>query len=82
MTATAIDSAEDRRIGQHDINSFWHLLTLAQKVALNKLNQFGYQLAFARSQNNVYLAFAKCNSTYATIDYSGEVELDPKIHIR
>lgn len=82
MAATAINTTNERRSGNKDLDSFWHLLSFAQKVALNKLNQYGYQLSFARALESDYLAFAKCNNTYATIDYNGEVELNPQEVIR
>ncbi|PAJ73611.1 hypothetical protein CJF42_14795 [Pseudoalteromonas sp. NBT06-2] len=75
---------EDRRQFNNisDTNEIWNILTLAQKVALNRLNQFGYRLAFTRASDGTYLAIAICDDTIATIDFEGEVNLNPKIKIR
>jgi hypothetical protein len=82
MSAAVNNQAEERRLGQFDTDAFWHLLSLAQKVALNKLNQYGYQLAFAREMQSHYMAFACCDGRYATIDVQGEVDLTPALVIR
>lgn len=65
-----------------DSDEIWNILTLAQKVALNKLNQFGYRLTFTRASDGTYLAIAICDEMIATIDFEGEVNLSPKIKIR
>jgi len=88
MTALAQCNAEtlveERRKSKHvsDTDEIWNILTLAQKVALNKLNQFGYRLAFTRASDGTYLAIALCDDMIATIDFEGEVNLNPKIKIR
>lgn len=73
---------EERRLTNPDLEAFWHLLTLAQKLALNKLNQYGYQLAFTRASDGTHLAIAICDNVVATIDYEGEVNLNPILTIR
>jgi len=77
-------SIEERRNANFvsDNDDVWNILTLAQKVALNKLNQFGYRLAFTRASDGTYLAIAICDEMIATIDFEGEVNLSPKIKIR
>lgn len=77
-------SIEERRNPNYisDTDEIWNILTLAQKVALNKLNQFGYRLAFTRASDGTYLAIAICDEMIATIDFEGEVNLNPKIKIR
>ncbi|MBU2971128.1 acyl-homoserine-lactone synthase [Pseudoalteromonas sp. C2R02] len=77
-------SIEERRKPNYisDSDEIWNILTLAQKVALNKLNQFGYRLAFTRASDGTYLAIAICDEMIATIDFEGEVNLSPKIKIR
>ncbi|SFC83294.1 hypothetical protein [Pseudoalteromonas denitrificans] len=74
----------ERRIQQSKtaLDDIWNLLTLAQKVALNKLNHFGYQLAFTRALDGTYLAIAICDGVTATIDFEGSVNLNPKVAIR
>lgn len=73
---------DERRLTNPDLEAFWHLLTLAQKLALNKLNQYGYQLAFTRASDGTHLAIAICDNVVATIDYEGEVNLNPTLKIR
>jgi hypothetical protein len=77
-------SIEERRNANFvsDTDEVWNILTLAQKVALNKLNQFGYRLAFTRASDGTYLAIAICDEMIATIDFEGEVNLSPKIKVR
>ncbi|MFY8351683.1 hypothetical protein AAEU29_14175 [Pseudoalteromonas sp. SSM20] len=82
MSALTKNPLDDRRQGERDLNDFWQNLSFAQKVELNKLNRYGYQLAFARKLENNYLAFARCDSIYATIDHLGEVDMEPAYSIR
>lgn len=73
---------QERRNDSLNFNAFWELLTLAQKLALNKLNQYGYQLAFTRAESGTHLAVAQCDSSFATIDFEGEVNLNPTLTLR
>ncbi|ATC96236.1 hypothetical protein [Pseudoalteromonas tunicata] len=73
---------DERRFTTPDLETFWHVLTLAQKLALNKLNQYGYQLAFTRASDGTHLAIAVCDNVIATIDYEGEVNLNPSLKTR
>ncbi|ATC99930.1 MAG: hypothetical protein ACPGVL_00370 [Pseudoalteromonas spongiae] len=82
MSALTNKPTAERRQGEGDLNAFWSNLSFAQKVELNKLNRYGYQLAFARKLEENYLAFARCDTSYATIDYLGEVDMEPHFRIR
>ena len=82
MTALKNNPSQERRQGERDLNDFWQNLSFAQKVELNKLNRYGYQLAFARKLESNFVAFAKCDSTFATIDHLGEVDMEPDYTIR
>ncbi len=72
----------EKRSNIRDIDSFWNILTLAQKLALNKLNQYGYQLAFTRSLDGTHIAVALCDGTVAMIDFEGEVVLNSDLTLR
>lgn len=82
MSALKNKSLVERRQGERDLNDYWQNLSFAQKVELNKLNRYGYQLAFARKHENNYVAFAKCQDAYASIDAQGEVDMEPPQKIR
>lgn len=81
--STLIESENtERRQGVREIEEFWQKLSFAQKVALNKLNRYGYQLAFARQLPTHYLAFVQCDNSFATIDHTGDVNMSPTEKIR
>lgn len=75
------DQQQERRLDDAECE-FWDKLTMAQKFAVSSLNQFGYQLAFVRGQDDDRLAVLLCDEKAATIDAEGTVNISPLITIR
>ena len=72
----------ERRHYSSDKAQLWDKLTLAQKFAASSLTQFGYDLAFIRTNNAGSLAILLCDGNAATILDDGEIDTSPDIYIR
>lgn len=57
-------------------------LTLAQKLSLNDVGQFGYHLAFVRNMPEGKLAIVALDESIISIDEEGEVDSEPNITLR
>jgi len=64
------------------IDTLWDKLSLAQKFAASSLIQFGYELAYIRSNRTDNIAILLCNGYPATISTEGEINTTPYITIR
>jgi hypothetical protein len=72
----------ERRYYTPQQSQWWDRLTLAQKFAASSLTQFGYDLAFVRSNLAGSMAVLLCDSRAATISDDGEINTNPDISIR
>lgn len=83
MQALSInDVSQERRQYNSDSSVLWDRLSLTQKFSANSLTQFGYDLSFIRSSEAGSLAILLCNGSPATVDSEGDINTNPKIHIR
>ena len=72
----------ERRLQSPEQADLWDKLSLAQKFAASSLTQFGYELAFIRSNSEGNLAVLLCDSNTASITDDGEINTAPDITIR
>jgi hypothetical protein len=72
----------ERRHFTPEQSTLWDKLSLAQKFAASSLTQFGYDLAFIRSNTEGSLAILMCDKNTATITDDGEIDTSPAITIR
>lgn len=75
--------AKERRNFTLAPSQWWERLSMDQKFGVYQLNKFGYELAFIRNTpDQGPLAVVRRNQDYATVDHTGEVDLQPTIVIR
>lgn len=72
----------ERRRGAFDAKEWWQRLSMDQKFGVYQLNKFGFELAFIRNLASGPLAVVRRNRDYATVDHSGDVDLQPHIQLR
>jgi len=72
----------ERRQAQLTNEECYEKLTFAQKFAASRLTQYGYQLKFLRESTANKIAIFVCEDRIATVDFSGEINLSPKIILR
>jgi len=74
---------EDKRQNiELKIQELLNELTLAQKLSLNDVGQFGYQLAFIRNMPEGKTAVVRLDQSIISIDEEGEVDHNPNIKLR
>ncbi len=81
ITVTALLN-DKRRNFQLKYNFCYERLTLAQKYSAAELFQYGYLLKFIRGKGVTSFAIFINEGKVATVDYSGEIELNPNIKVR
>ncbi|SFD18550.1 hypothetical protein SAMN02745724_03792 [Pseudoalteromonas denitrificans DSM 6059] len=75
--------SEDKRKNiELKIQELLNELTLAQKLSLSDVGQFGYQLAFIRHMPEGNLAVVTLEESIISIDEEGEVDRKPNIKLR
>lgn len=72
----------ERRQYTPEQSNVWDKLSLAQKFAASSLTQFGYDLAFIRSNKSGNIAVLLRDNSAATITTDGEINTSPNIKIR
>lgn len=72
----------ERRHGAFDAKEWWQRLSMDQKFGVYQLSKFGFELAFIRNLASGPLAVVRRNRDYATVDQTGDVDLQPQIKIR
>jgi len=74
---------EDKRQNiEIKIQELLNELSLAQKLSLNDVGQFGYQLAFVRNMPEGKTAIVTLDDSIISIAEDGEVDHDPHITLR
>lgn len=82
MASINLESSLDRRLGDADKQAHWDKMSLAQKFVASELGRFGYDLAFVRTTATGPLAVLRLDETHATIDFEGDVDMNPSVVIR
>lgn len=82
MQVSSRETLLERRHYDQDKSILWDKLTLAQKFASSNLAQFGYNLAFIRTNQAGSLAILLCDKLAATISADGDIDTSPQITIR
>ncbi|PAJ74967.1 hypothetical protein CJF42_07790 [Pseudoalteromonas sp. NBT06-2] len=73
---------EKRKNVEHKIQELLNELTLAQKLSLNDVGQFGYQLAFIRNMPEGKTAIVTLDKSIISIAEDGELDRKPDIKLR
>ena len=74
---------EDKRQNiERKIHELLNELSLAQKISLNDVGQFGYQLAFIRNMPEGKTAIVTLDDSIISIGEDGEVDNNPDIKLR
>lgn len=73
---------EKRKNVEHKIQELLNELTLAQKLSLNDVGQFGYQLAFIRNMPEGKTAIVTLDKSIISIAEDGELNSKPDIKLR
>jgi hypothetical protein len=73
---------EKRQNIERKIQELLNELTLAQKLSLNDVGQFGYHLAFIRDMPEGKTAIVTLDESIISIAEDGEVDHDPDIKLR
>lgn len=74
---------EDKRQNiERKIQELLNELSLAQKLSLNDVGQFGYQLAFIRNMPEGKTAIVTLDDSIISIGEDGEVDNNPDIKLR
>lgn len=74
--------SQERRNYALEPSQWWDRLSMDQKLGVYQLNKFGYDLAFIRNTLQGPLAIVRRNGDYATVDHTGDVDLQPEIVVR
>ncbi|RUO56717.1 hypothetical protein [Pseudidiomarina homiensis] len=82
LTDAIETTPQERRRGDFDTKEWWQRLSMDQKFGVYQLSKFGFELAFIRNMANGPIAVVRRSREYATVDQSGEVNLNPTLQIR
>ncbi len=81
MTQSTQTQQERRHGTIRRLEEWWDVLSPAQRVAVYRLGQFGFQLEFVRHSEGDR-AYACCSDMTALIDSKGRVEFSNQVVLR